>query len=316
MTLTMEHPEDETLYIMKEYYRLNMEPFFSALSDDCVWILPSDHVASGAEAIRSMFKNGIVMPPFRLENARFRSAETGSHEQKTVYGIYDLLSEPSSGMIMAARQRATFCYRREEDRWLLYHLHVSVEWSQPPEGQVFPVDISRQTYTYLQRLLVESQSRKKKQTIALRDKKGTNIIDPALVQYAEATDKATVLHMMDQTLLIHTPFKEIVSAFPEYFVRVHRSHLVNSRCVVRIERFFLTLTTGAKLPIPEKRYTQARREILEHTNRAPDASQRKIQIAEDASSAHGAVPPHDIHFNKQPQKQVKGSVKQNREGKK
>lgn len=277
MELTMEQPVEESRYLLEEYYKLNVEPFLSVLSKDCCWILPSNHMVVGDEAARRMFRDGFVMPPFRMEDVRAEALETGNPEQKTVYLDFTVSSDPASEMVLSERQRATLCYRKEAAGWRLYHLHVSMAWTQPPEGEVFPVELSRQTYQYLQKLLEESRREGTKQRVILKDESSTNVVDPDLVRYVEAADKASILHTLDQTLLVRVPLKELERSFPKHFVRVHRSHLVNSRYVLRIERFSLTLATGERLPIPEKRYTQLRGILLEHL----EAPGRRTGAAEE-----------------------------------
>jgi len=38
--ISAENACEAARHIMTEYYRLNVEPFFSVLSQNCVWILP------------------------------------------------------------------------------------------------------------------------------------------------------------------------------------------------------------------------------------------------------------------------------------
>ena len=65
-------------YFITEYYKLNIEPFFSVLSKNCVWILPGGQIVMGAEAMRAMFQDGFVMPPFQAEDMVFDLLNTAS----------------------------------------------------------------------------------------------------------------------------------------------------------------------------------------------------------------------------------------------
>lgn len=45
-------------------------------------------------------------------------------------------------------------------------------------------------------------------------------------------------------------------------LRIHAGFLINPECVSKIERFTVTMSNGAKLPVPEKKYTTIKRLIL------------------------------------------------------
>ena len=147
---------EDTLNVIRQYYRPNTEPLFSVLSADCVWLSIGNLLVSGAEAIRMQFQNGFLMPRFELEEPSFRRIETGNREQLMVLGEYTLCASEEADMICTARQRLTFCYREEADGYRLYHMHVSNEYSELVGKEVFPVQIAKQTYRYVQRLLKKS----------------------------------------------------------------------------------------------------------------------------------------------------------------
>lgn len=96
------------------------------------------------------------MPPHRIEDARFEQVETDSPDQLVIYGIYTILTDIRSEMVDASRQRVTFLYRRQDNGFRLYHLHVSHEWTELTGDEFFPVQVSRETYHYVQKLLSES----------------------------------------------------------------------------------------------------------------------------------------------------------------
>ena len=60
--------------------------------------------------------------------------------------------------------------------------------------------------------------------------------------------------------------------FPDYFLRCHQSYLINPDFASSIERFKLTMSDGFVIPIPEKKYTQVKRLLLDFINaRSSDA---------------------------------------------
>ena len=149
MELNAENIANLTQYLIREYYKLNTEPLFSVLAEDCVWLGPGNLLVFGAKEIKTQFKNGFIMPAFKMVNPHFYILETGSESHMVVLGEYLLFSDENADLICASKQRITFCYRLEHGTYRLYHMHVSNEWNELKENELFPVEISTQTYHYV-----------------------------------------------------------------------------------------------------------------------------------------------------------------------
>lgn len=258
--ISAENAVETARCIITEYYKLNTEPFFSALSKNCVWILPGGQIAIGAEAIWAMFQDGFIMPPFQVEDLELELLNTGSPEQIGVFGTYSLFSDVKSEMILAGKQRVSMMFRKEEDNFRLYHLHTSNEWDELAEDEIFPVQISRQTYHYVQKLLQESGQAPHRRVI-IKVENATYSFDPDMVLYVEAIGKVCTLYMMNRTMVIRQPITALEAQFPKQFYRIHRSYLVNCRFILQVERYAATLINGTVLPIPAKRYMEVREKI-------------------------------------------------------
>ena len=260
MELKRETICEDTLEFIQEYYRLNTEPLFSVLSDDCVWMGTGNVLASGAAAIRGFFKDGFVMPPCRLEEPDFRLVETRCEGQLIVLGQYALYPDGDAPFISSVKQRATFCFRQEKGEWRLYHMHVSNEWSELVGNEIFPVQISTQTYRYVKKLLAESVS-KKSHTLVIKTDLANQFVDTNLIVYIQATDRDCILHMLNERKQVSRALKDLQEQLPPNFYRIHRSFCVNSDYVTKIERYAVTLVTGEVLPVPKMRYTRIREEL-------------------------------------------------------
>ena len=248
---------DDTLHIITEYYRLNIEPLFGVLAEDCVWLGIGDLTVWGAEAIRAQFKNGFIMPPFELEEPSFQQIETGNDDQLMVLGEYTLYSSRQAELICTVRQRLTFCYRREQDAYRLYHMHVSNEYSELVGDEIFPVQVSRQTYQYVQRLLKES-AKNGNRRLALKSEGSAIFVDTGMIVYIEARERTSILHLPHEQRHIQVAIKDIEGELPRSFYRLHRSYFINCDYVAKIERYKLTLITGEELPVPKARYMEIR----------------------------------------------------------
>lgn len=255
--LTMEHPTEETLELLTAYYHHDLEPLLSALSEDCVWISPAERILIGATAIRAEFDCGILFPVFHMEDSNLMELPGTEPGQTVVCGDFMLYSDPGAEMVLAERQRITFCYREEKIGWKLYHMHVSNLWKELAEGEIFPVQLSRQTYLYIDRILKKSGQRAGKRLI-LKEDGAVRFVDPNLILYVEAAGKASILHMVDSVISVPQSITALEAELPDHFLRAHRSFLVNCRYITRVERFAIVFVTGDQLPIPKLRYAEVR----------------------------------------------------------
>lgn len=260
MELKRENICENTLGLIWEYYRLNTEPLFSVLADGCVWMGTGNVLATGAAAIRGFFKDGFIMPPARLEEPDFRLVETGCEGQMMVLGQYTLYTDGDAQTISAVKQRGTFCYRREKSGWRLYHMHISNEWSELVGDEIFPIQISTQTYHYVRKLLAESAGRESR-PLAIKTGLANQFIDTNAVACIEAADRDCILHMLGERKQVQRTLKDLQGQLPPNFYRIHRSYCVNSDYVAKIERYAVTLATGETIPIPKVRYMQIREEL-------------------------------------------------------
>lgn len=71
-----------------------------------------------------------------------------------------------------------------------------------------------------------------------------------------------LLHLTDGTTAeITTSVRDVVAAHPKLFLRCHSSYFVNPDYVKSLRRFAVTMIGGAKLPVPEKSYTEFKRAL-------------------------------------------------------
>lgn len=250
----------DTLYIIEEYYHLNLEPLLSVLANDCVWLSIGNLLISGAKAIRANFGPDFNMPPFEVEEPNFRLIETGTEEQLMVLGEYILYASEETEIICTTKQRLTFCYRLETDGYRLYHMHVSNEYSELVGDEVFPFQITKQTYQYVQNLLKE-RGRNNNCRLAVKENGSICFIDAGMIQYIQALERESIISLVNEKRQVQTSIKELEKELPSHFYRLHRSYFVNCDYIVKVERYKLTLITGEELPIPKMRYMEIREDI-------------------------------------------------------
>ena len=199
MELTMENVVQYTEYMFREYYHLNTEPFFSVLDTDVMWIGPGNIFVFGKIALKSYFKDGFIMPRIDMENIEFYPLQAG-RDSCIVVGRFSAHTGQDTDKVAAAYQRVTVHFRQSDKNKIvkITHLHVSNEWNELMEDEVFPVRVSVQTYRYVQKLVAESSVKKRHKKIELCNDTGLQYIDSDMVVYMEAIGKHTVVHFVDK----------------------------------------------------------------------------------------------------------------------
>lgn len=265
MEATIKNAVEITEYIIREYYQLNLQPILSILSKDVVWIGPGNLFVFGKEAFEEQFKHGFVMPIMHLENAEFYLQKTGKNSC-IVFGRYSCSSSVKSEKIMAVNQRLTICYENKKDKLELVHMHVSNEWNELVDNEVFPVQVSTQTYQYVKKILKERLEEKEPKKVELKGGTANFFVDPFMVLYVETVGAKSMLHFLDKIIIAHHKIGIIENIFPDYFYRAHRSYLINVNYIMAIKRYFITMSNGQIIPIPEKRYNEVKRVLTEKMN--------------------------------------------------
>jgi two-component system LytT family response regulator len=112
-----------------------------------------------------------------------------------------------------------------------------------------------------------AQSELQQNRVVVKDRNKIKIIPVNKIHYVEAADDYVKIITDDGTFLKKRTmsfFENSLSAY--HFVRVHRSYIVNSQLITRIDPYekdshILLLTTGAKIPISKPGYSRLK-EVL------------------------------------------------------
>lgn len=266
MELTLDNVLQYTRFIIYEYYQLNAEPLFSILEQNTIWIGPSDLFVFGSTAIRNCLEQGVLMPAMSMKKDEFYLLDKNENGC-VVIGQYMLYNTKKSSEISTIHQRVTFYYKKVKNKLYLIHIHISNEWNKVVGNKIFSEKVSKQTHQSLYNI-TEKKERKieeekiKNKKITLKTDMGIEFINPKLVIYVEAIGPYCIINFMNKSITVRKLLHDIVSLFPSYFYRFHRSYFVNCSYITKIERYSITLVTGMCLPIPEKKYNTVRKEII------------------------------------------------------
>ena len=83
------------------------------------------------------------------------------------------------------------------------------------------------------------------------------------IRYIEGQSEYLKIHLVsDNPFLTHMTFRQITDSFPDNFIQIHRSYVVNMRHVVSAERTLVILDDGTRLPVSSSR----RNDLLKYIN--------------------------------------------------
>ena len=151
---------------------------------------------------------------------------------------------------------------------MLYHLSwvkkdvwkVSVVTATGRPAGRFPGSI--QPGTIASEMAVPSDVRGK--TRMYVHEKGTNnalCIAPSAVEYIEGDGHSSMIHIGQNVITVTGSLKEVLAKCGGALIQCHSGFAVNPLYVQSIERFRITLVSGEKLPVPEKKYSAVRKQL-------------------------------------------------------
>lgn len=90
----------------------------------------------------------------------------------------------------------------------------------------------------------------------------TYFLDEEEILYLESGHNRVFWHTGKKTVEVTGSLLHTESRLPDTFVRIHKSFIVNSLHVERINRCYAELSNGERLQIPVKKYTDVRKELI------------------------------------------------------
>lgn len=74
------------------------------------------------------------------------------------------------------------------------------------------------------------------------------------VRFIEGQNEYLKVHLASaEAFLTHMTFRQIAGSLPKNFIQIHRSYIVNMKCVVSAERTLVIMDDGTRLPVSDSR---------------------------------------------------------------
>lgn len=207
-----------SLSVMQHFHRQDIDFIMPLLHPDATWIRNEDDCfLCGKQSISEAFtslRHGSVMPAAPVY-CQAAYVLPGSSNICVVLSSHD-----SNGQY---RQCVTFIWETDGRTHQLLHVHASLH---EPDTTLKLNGITREHY-YLQ---------------------------PSDIQYVEADNIYCYISCGKQAYHVNHPLILMEELLPDYFLRIHRSFLVNLYAIHVLRPHCLELEGGIQLPVPERKY--------------------------------------------------------------
>lgn len=262
------------------YWQGGYEEILSYFADEGTWIgAQGEQFCRGKEAIGRLLRQvAAEMVPCTLLHQEYRIVHS-DRASCTVMGRYLATTCGQDGTFLQAWQRVTLVWSVQGGERKIQHCHVSnpIGELKVAKGESFVNTIGKMTWQFL-RLQVKA-ARSRHRLVLTDGKEGVHFISPYEIEYAAADGRSIHVTLLEgESLTVRGKLSDLQERSEGVLMAIHRSYLVNPLCISSLEKQTAVLRSGARLPIPEKRYTMVREEIKEFFARmAEEKETEKMQ---------------------------------------
>ena len=240
--------------IIMRYYENDVTPFLSSMDEDALWYGPAE-----GQFIRGRAK-------------MFEAWDQEDHNLTFTMGnlvVTHISGHPSTCEVMLTytvvfqRLQLSWCMRTVVDAQgnrsrvpRILVCHISNPHAKHADDAIYGVHFNQ---IYSDGVILPHKSER----IHLHgaDKSDCFFLSDS-IQWIESTKggKHSVVHTPNGTGAVRTPISKLNRSYSHLFLRCRTSYLVNPNYIRSIRRFSVTMTDGAELPIPERKYTAFRKQ--------------------------------------------------------
>ena len=256
-----------SIFIISEYYKNNLKPFFEYISDDVLWIGPAQRQQiQGKKNLLQTFAAEKHALTFTMGDIHVLSVSPHSH-LKEILLHYDIYTHYPSGNTEMHDQWLHYTWhekRTKNDAGLIEYqpeiilLHISNLWKYDSRDTIYPVH-----YENVSVKMPAFTNPEQYVSVKAADK-CVHRIAASRILYIETVKRSSRIriHTENGMITINETLSGFEEKYPGFFLRIHSGYLLNPAHVKDIRRFAVTLSDGTELPIPEKKYTRIKKQLL------------------------------------------------------
>ncbi len=267
-----------SLFIITEYYKNNLEPFFEYISDDVLWIGPAQRqLIQGRENLIQTFLAEQHDLTFTMGDIKvlcssphrhvcevllryniythFPSGNTDLHKQWLHYTWRDT-GRPKGTRLENAHAQDEGSHNNER-RPEIVLLHISNEWPYDERDTIYPVHLENVPWS------IQTPAELEQYVTVRAIDQCVYRIAASQIMYIETVKRSAKLqiHTENGIITVNDTLSKFEEKHPGILLRVHSGYLLNPRYVKSVRRFQVILSDGTTLPIPEKKYTWFKKQI-------------------------------------------------------
>lgn len=264
--MNIHHLTEQSIMIITEYYKNNLNPYFDNVDDDILWIGSArGQWLRGKKALMAAWEKESHELTFSMNNIT-SSYITSASQYCEIVLTYEVVTHYPDGHTVSRNQilHYTWCERKIINEQGLSQkiprilmIHISNTISYDSRDTIYPVHLPKPTIPKISqdtnevRLLVSGQNR------------FTYSVPIAQIAWIESTEKGlhSIIHTESEILSIYNSVSSLSTKYSDHLIQIHISYLVNPLFVRSIKRFEVELYDGILLPIPQKKYTKVKAQI-------------------------------------------------------
>ena len=257
---------DYATYIVTEYYKNNITPFLNAFSENCIWIGPTEgQMIHSKKALLEAFSMEETPLTFEMRDLVVYPVPVSRCSMDTIL-TYTIITYYPNGYANIFKQRTELLWveeaatdesgKRTKD-FFIRVCHISNEFQYSKSDRIYPnhfeeLDIAR----------LYSNTPDNSNKITLKGLHNSFLqLSAESIMWMMCKAGHTIVHTTTNEYESVEQLASIVKRYPDLALRIHSSHAVNPTYVSEIGRFYVIMSDGKKLSIPEKKYTKTRDEI-------------------------------------------------------
>ena len=256
-----------SIFIITEYYKNNLQPIFESLGEDVLWIGPAERQQiQGRDNLVEAFQAEKHDLTFTMGD--ITALYISPHRSvKEILLHYDIYTHYPSGNTDMHDQRLHYTWRENrvktatgnEYRAEIAMIHISNAWKYDRRDTIYPVHY--ETVSMPVRFLTKPE---RYVTVKASDRNIHRIAEKNIL-YIETVKRSArlLLHTVTGTITINGTLPDFEKKYPDFLLRIHSSFLVNYAHVREICRFAVIMSDGTRLSVPEKKYTQIKKLLLQ-----------------------------------------------------
>lgn len=232
------------------------------LAPDMMWIgsVAGQYTENAQDALTLLERE--KNSPRQVKSSQYRVVYADSHSC-IVVGWLKVNTTATGRLVMVNEYHVTVHYALIRGAPRVVHVHTSHCWEHREPGGLFPFGAGPETYRYVEWLL--RSGKRSAQKIAVEDtERSVHVLAPDEMVFAEAQKPCCLLYTTSGLIRTREQLSSLERRLPGFFLRPHRSYLVNLDYVVKVSRFELLLCGGHRIPVPEHRYKDIKTMVKKH----------------------------------------------------